>query len=369
MRARHVPPSTSAADITTRAQRAPAPLAAGQQTVDEQAQRVLELGAGARLGQLEGLLETLGRAARDERRVAPAGEVVGQRARAARSGRPARRAAAPRAPPACGSRGARAAPGSARRRLARAQQGDRQRRQVGAPARSGRSGAISARRARARPAAARAAKREGATPRRTGRPQRAAHGGQHALEPAVQLAQAARVEPRLARPARTPPRAPMPSSARQHAVPRVRHPRGIGRHQPQGGTARERLPQPQPRADAARLGGGRGLADALLAPRLGGERDRPRGQPGTAAGGDGELEARNQDADDHRTHVRISRARKGKASAPAWRVAPVGGDVRAVLDTRSLPLRGPIRSDPGRLRAALVHMDAYEVQRPCIRGT
>ena len=168
-RVRQVPPSTSTADEHDGAQRAPAPLAAGEQAVDQQAERALELRARRRLRQLEQLLQALGGGARAQRRVAPARELARERAGGAE---------------AVGQRGARAARASSPERAdaealqrlgqrgglrAQAEQGDRQRRQVGGE-RVRAAGAISARRARARSAAASAAKRDGAAPMRAGAP-------------------------------------------------------------------------------------------------------------------------------------------------------------------------------------------------------
>ena len=67
-----------------RAQRAPAPLGAGQHARDQQLERTLELLAGRRLGQVEPLHHRLGRPARLERGVAPRRG----RARAARVAEP-----------------------------------------------------------------------------------------------------------------------------------------------------------------------------------------------------------------------------------------------------------------------------------------
>ena len=90
-----------------------------------------------------------------------------------------------------------------------------------------------------------------------------------------------------------------PPPERPHAV-------GIGRHEPQLGAARERLPEPHPRHDAERLGRRRHLAHHLPAPRLGRQRHRLAHQLAPAFKGGHERESGEQDADDHvRTHVRI----------------------------------------------------------------
>ena len=113
----------------------------------------------------------------------------------------------------------------------------------------------------------------------------------------MEVAQPAGVEPCLAGAAGLDRRAD-PLERRQQAIPLVRYPGRVGRHEPQRRAAGERLPQPDSGAHAERLGGRRGLADELLAPGFGGERNGARGQRLTAPGGDGELEARDEDADD-----------------------------------------------------------------------
>ena len=90
-----------------------------------------------------------------------------------------------------------------------------------------------------------------------------------------------------------------PFQRAHQALPGVGDPGRVGRHQAQRGTAGERLPQPQARADAVGLGGGRGLADQGLATDLGRERQRAGGERLSATRGDRELEAWKKDADDH----------------------------------------------------------------------
>ena len=174
------------------------------------------------------------------------------------------------------------------------------------------------RRARARPAAAR--RRSATAPRRSGRherrrrvpAQRPARRRQHALErAAVQRLQPARAEPGDARRAGLDRRADVLQRAHVR-VPRVGHPGRVGRDEPQRRAARERLPQPQPGAQAVRLGGRGDLADELLAPRLGRQRHRPGRQHLAAAGGDGEREAREQDADDHERMFASFASRPGR---------------------------------------------------------
>jgi hypothetical protein len=125
-------------------------------------------------------------------------------------------------------------------------------------------------------------------------------------------------------------------------LPGVGHPGRVGRHEPQRRTAGERLAEPQAGVHAVRLGGGGRLADQLLAPQLGRERERPGGKGLAAAGGHRELEAREEDADDHaRTHVRIPGGRVQQAS---------GGGQWDARDRRGRAERAvgvAIRRDPG----------------------
>ena len=157
----------------------------------------------------------------------------------------------------------------------------------------------SARRARARLAAARAAKREGAAPSRTGPSSaRRAAARTPSSVPPWSVFSPPGAEPGGAGLARLH-RGADPLQRAHPGVPGVGDPDRVGRHEAQGRAARERLPQPQPRAQAVGLGGRGDLADELLAPRLGRQGDRPGGQHVPAPGGDGEREARQEDADDH----------------------------------------------------------------------
>ena len=74
---------------------------------------------------------------------------------------------------------------------------------------------------------------------------------------------------------------------------------GVGRDQPQLGAARERLAEPHPGMDAERLGRARDLAHDLLAVRLRRERDRLPQQLAPCPHRRQQLEAGDQDADDH----------------------------------------------------------------------
>ena len=134
---------------------------------------------------------------------------------------------------------------------------------------------------------------------------------EHAVEAAVQLEQPARVEARDAGALGLDRRADALERGEQ-AIPPVGYARGVGGDQLQRRAARERLPQPQPGAHAVGLGGRRRLPDQRLAPRLGRERDRPARQLRAPAGGDGEGEAGDQDADDHGEHMFASGGRPGK---------------------------------------------------------
>src|SRR5215217_2221648 len=279
------------------AHRAAAALAAGEQPVDQQAERALELRARGRLGQVEPLLQALGRLAGAQRSITPAREVPGQRTRGAEAvgevgarqlGQLAEGADA-EALEHDGQRGG---------LLAHAQEADRQRGQVGGQPGGPVRGELGPARARLR------GRREGGEARGRGadasrRAERPARGGDDVLDPAaVDRPQAARVEPRDAGAAGLDRRADALEPAEQ-AIPFVGRARGIGSDEPQRRAARQRLPEPQPGADAERLGGGGDLADALLAPRLRRERHGAGGERLPAAGGDGELEARDEDADDH----------------------------------------------------------------------
>ena len=127
----------------------------------------------------------------------------------------------------------------------------------------------------------------------------------------MQVAQAAGVEPGEAGPAGLDRRADVLERGQQ-ALPLVGHTGRVGSDEPQRRAARERLPQPQAGAYAVGLGGRRDLADELLAPGLGGQRDRPGSQHLTAAGGDGELEPRDEGADDQGEHMFAPWALHGK---------------------------------------------------------
>jgi len=83
------------------------------------------------------------------------------------------------------------------------------------------------------------------------------------------------------------------------ALPRVGDSRRVGRDEPQGGTAGQGFPQSQAGADAVGLGGGGGLTDQGLAADLGSERERARREGFAPTGGDRQLEAWEEDADDH----------------------------------------------------------------------
>jgi hypothetical protein len=60
----------------------------------------------------------------------------------------------------------------------------------------------------------------------------------------------------------------------ENLAPQRAHSLGIGRHEPELGAARERLPYPHARHDAEGLGRRRDLADQLRPARLGRERGR-----------------------------------------------------------------------------------------------
>ena len=249
-RSRHVPPSTSVAPRTTDAQRAPAALATGQQAVDEQLQRALELRARGRLRQLEPLLQALagdcaGRSgvsrprARSCARSPGAAEAIGdrgarqrgQRAERARS-RGARAArAAPRSP----RSGAAAPTGSPARSSAPAHDAGT----AGARARGGGHDRAEARRAGAEAPAPTPARRSAARVAR-----------EHAVErAAVQAPQPARPRSRRARERPGSTCAPMPSRRASTRSQASATPTGIGRDERQPRAARERLAHAHARMD------------------------------------------------------------------------------------------------------------------------
>ena len=256
-----------------------------------QAQRVLELRAGGGLGQLERLPHALAGRARPRRSTGAADQIECPQARF---------------PKAVGDRGARQRRQRAERPDAqplqhggqlrvdprRAQQADRERPQVGA-----RGGRVAGHHLGAARAGA-GRRRQRAEARGTGPhprlrpPDRTPGVRDHPLDAPEQPPQAARLEahqPRLlGRNGRADPLQP-----RQHQLPGLGHPGGIGRHERESRAARQRLPQPHPGAHAERLGGRRGLPDRLV-PVTGRGRQRgglPQQHP-PVADGDGELEAR-----------------------------------------------------------------------------
>ena len=104
-----------------------------------------------------------------------------------------------------------------------------------------------------------------------------------------------------------------PLEGADDALPGVGHAGRVGRDEAQRRAAGQRLPQPQAGADAVGLGGGGRLADQRLAADLRRQRQRAGGEGLAAAGGDGELEAGKEDADDHKgehTFAYPSAARK-----------------------------------------------------------
>ena len=100
--------------------------------------------------------------------------------------------------------------------------------------------------------------------------------------------------------------APIPSSARQHRLPRARRALRVGRDQPQARAARERLADPHPGLDAERLRRPRDLTHDLRAVRLRCQRERLPQQLAPGPHRRQQLESGDEDADDHnRTYVRI----------------------------------------------------------------
>ena len=132
-----------------------------------------------------------------------------------------------------------------------------------------------ARRGRARSAAAYALKRPGPQPIRAARrraARRAAASTPSRRRRGCRAGRRRRRTPRRRGPTRTRRRSARAGRAsRRHSVA---HAVGVGRHEPQLGAARERLPHPHPLHDTERLGRRRHLADHLTPPRLGRQRDR-----------------------------------------------------------------------------------------------
>ncbi len=116
--------------------------------------------------------------------------------------------------------------------------------------------------------------------------------------PAVDPVQPIRLEERTARPVRLDRGADRLEPVEDLAPERANALR-VGRREPQLGTARERLPNPHPGRDAERLGRRGDLADHLLAPRLGRERDRLGEHRPPVPDRGKKLEAGIEDADDH----------------------------------------------------------------------
>ena len=256
------------------AQRAPVALAPGQQPVDEQPERALELGARGGLLELERLLEDLAGTARAQRRVAPAREVVGQQpGRPKRSATAARGSAAsapsvaiPRRSSSSGSAAssARWRSSATRSRGQAVGAGDEARRAARAPAR---------RRPRSRRSAT--GRRPGASRRRRSPAQRLARGVQHPVErAAVQAPQAARLEAGQPRAAGLDQRADRLQAPPARA-PRRRPPRrDRAARAPAAGSAPAPPPCRMPGWMPKRLGRRRDLAHQLLAARLGGQGGR-----------------------------------------------------------------------------------------------
>ena len=87
--------------------------------------------------------------------------------------------------------------------------------------------------------------------------------------------------------------------AHQQSLPGVGDAGGIGGDEREARATRQRLPQPHPGMDAERLGRQRDLADLLCSAGLRRERGGRLQQLGAALQGDGELEAREENAGDH----------------------------------------------------------------------
>ena len=88
----------------------------------------------------------------------------------------------------------------------------------------------------------------------------------------------------------------------QH-VPELAHAIGVGRDEPQPGTARERLPQPHARQHPERLRRRGHLPHHLQSPRLGREGHRLSQERPPVAQGGNEREAGEKYANDHGEHM------------------------------------------------------------------
>ena len=310
---RQVPPLDERGREHDGAQRPPAPLGAGEHAVDQQAERALELRARGRLGQLEHLLQALGGRARAQRRVLAAREVARERAGLAEAvgqrGPRELREVAERgdAEPLqrLGERGDLGPRGEQRHRQ-RGEIGGEARRRVRGdlrPARAGAMGGGERGEARGRGADPRAAPRERGLPRDGAARPPGARAWRVVAITVSTVPPCRRRRPRSSNQA-VPGRSRLDRGAdalqgADDSLPGVGHAGRVGRHQAQRRAAGQCLPQAQAGADAVGLGGGGGLADQRLAADLRRQCERAGGQGLAAAGGDGELEAREMDADDH----------------------------------------------------------------------
>ena len=150
-----------------------------------------------------------------------------------------------------------------------------------------------------------------------------ARGSQHALErPAVQPQQPVRGEggePRTLRLDRGADRL----QPHEQPLPAIGDAGRIGWHERQRRTAGERLAERRPGSDAERLRSWGRLPHACLPARLRRERRGHAQQLFAVTGGDGQLEAGKEDADDHGTNA-CSPCDRSHATVPRWKSTALG---------------------------------------------
>ena len=277
-----LPPPASRASRRSDADRAPAPARVGEQALDQQVQRPLELGSVGGLGQADRLDELLVRASaaaaacrRREARSRARRPSAPKRSATAIRGRPARSPSVvdpeplegrrracppPRSSRPAGRAGARAAarPAAAAGSCAPSPAGDHR---IAAGCGRGRSAATAWRRSGSGPPASRA-----------GRADRPAGLGEHVLAARPpDAAQAVDREEGLAGPAAARPRRRSPRAAAASRSQSARRPARVGRDEDELRAAGERLRDRHRRAGPERLGGAADLAD------------RPARAPGSGA--------------------------------------------------------------------------------------
>ena len=150
-------------------------------------------------------------------------------------------------------------------------------------------------------AAATAENRDGAIPIRAGVRNARRVRREYAVEPPVQSHQTRGVEADETRPFGLD-RRPDRLQAHEQPLPRVGDPDRVRWHEHQPRTACQRLPQLHPGVDAERLSRERHLSHLLHSAGLWSQRRGRLQEFGTIAGGDGQLEPREENTDDLRHH-------------------------------------------------------------------